>query len=127
MLLVGMGTQIVEVVRIRQLIDRHADRFLDRVFTPDEQAYCRDRVRTAEHFAARWAAKEATLRSLGTTWDRTIPWTDMAIDLTKAQEPQVGLAGVVAALARANGVTRFVAALAQTRAHATATILALRA
>jgi len=82
MVLVGMGTQIVEVVRIRHLMDRHAEVFLDRVFTTGEQAYCRDRVRTAEHYAAVWAAKEATLRSLGTSWNRSIAWTDLEIDCT---------------------------------------------
>jgi len=126
MVLVGMGTQIVEVVRIRHLMDRHAEVFLDRVFTPGEQAYCRDRVRTAEHYAAVWAAKEATLRSLGTSWNRSIAWTDLEIDCTNPPAPRVVLHGGIAARARVQGAARFVVALAHTRAHATATVLALQ-
>jgi len=121
-----MGTQIVEVVRIRQLIDRHAEVFLDRVFTQAEQTQCRERLRTAEHFAAVWAAKEAGLRSLGTMWNRTMAWTDVELDCSQRSEPRIVLHGAPAALARSKGATRFVVALAHTRVHATATVLALR-
>lgn len=125
-MLVGMGTRIVEVVRVRQLIDRHAEVFLDRVFTPREQEFCRERVRTPEHFAALWAAKEATLRSLGTTWNRTLAWTDLEIDCTTPHEQRVILHGAVAALARIKGAARFIVASDHCRAQATATVLALR-
>ena len=76
---IGLGTQIVECLRVRKLIDAHAETFLKSVYTDAELAYCRDRSHSTEFYAAFWAAKEAVFRSLGTKWKRGIPWQDVEI------------------------------------------------
>ena len=117
--IVGLGTQVVECARLRQLLDRHADAFLDRVFTPAERIYCGARVQSAEHYAAIWAAKQATLRALGLAWDRGTAWT--AIEVQWGHPPSVTVPPALAP-----GVRRWHVALAHCRSHATATVIALR-
>ena len=123
--IVGVGSQILEVARVRHLLDRHADAFLARVFTAAEQAHCGGRVHAAEHYAAVWAAKEATLRSLGLAWHRGLPWTDIAVEFG-AGRPTLTLAGAVAASAAESRVTAWHLTLAHCRSHATATVIATR-
>jgi holo-[acyl-carrier protein] synthase len=117
--IVGLGTQVVECGRLRQLLDRHADAFLERVFTPAERLYCGARVQSAEHYAATWAAKQATLRALGLAWDRGTDWT--AIEVRWGNPPTVTVARGLAA-----GVAGWHVALAHCRSHATATVIAMR-
>ena len=123
--IVGVGSQILEVVRVRQLLERHADAFLARVFTAAEQAHCGGRVHAAEHFAAVWAAKEAALRSLGLHWHRAFPWTDLAVEFEGAR-PTLGVTGVVGQAAAELQVTSWHLTLAHCRSHATATVIATR-
>jgi holo-[acyl-carrier protein] synthase len=124
----GLGTQILECLRVRQLLERHAEVFLGRVFTPAEQAFCGQRVRSVEYYTASWAAKEAVLRSLGITWHRGIPWTD--IELTFGSDspmsPRVEVSGIVADVAHAKQVTSWLISMAHCRAYGTATAIALR-
>src|SRR6266566_3118953 len=78
--IVGIGTDIVECLRIGRMIEQHGEVFLTRVYTEREIRFCQARRRATEHFAARWAAKEAILRALGTPWRRGIEWTDIEIE-----------------------------------------------
>jgi phosphopantetheine--protein transferase-like protein len=64
----GIGTDITECLRIAQMIERHGELFVGRVYTPAEIEYCRSRKQATQHFAGRWAAKEAILKALGTGW-----------------------------------------------------------
>jgi holo-[acyl-carrier protein] synthase len=121
--IVGLGTQVVECVRVRKLIDRHGEAFLTRVFTPREIAFCRDRSHSTGHYAAVWAAKEAVLRSLGTTWRKGLDWTDIEI---AADGPTATLSGPTRELADGHGVTAVLVTTAHTRAFATATAIACR-
>ena len=123
--IVGVGSQILEVARVRHLLDRHADAFLARVFTAAEQAHCGGRVHAAEHFAAVWAAKEATLMSLGLSWHRAIPWTDIRVHFDDAR-PRLEVAGGVRDAAAAQRVSAWHLTLAHCRSHATATVIATR-
>ena len=123
--IVGVGSQILEVSRVRQLLERHADAFLARVFTAGEQTHCGGRVHAAEHFAAVWAAKEATLRSLGLNWHRAFPWTEIAVEF-EGTRPTLRVTGVVEQAATASHVTAWHLTLAHCRSHATATVLATR-
>src|SRR5688572_10702029 len=91
--IVGIGTDIVECVRIAQMIEKHGELFLERVFTPREMRYCQARKHATEHFAGRWAAKEAILKCLGTGWRKGICWTDMEIRNDAQGAPHVYLAG----------------------------------
>ncbi|MCE2726331.1 MAG: holo-ACP synthase [Planctomycetaceae bacterium] len=68
MKVLGVGTDITECLRIAQMIERHGELFVGRVYTPLEIEYCRSRRMATQHFAGRWAAKEAVLKALGTGW-----------------------------------------------------------
>ncbi len=67
-MIVGLGTDIVEIVRIGAMIDRHGEAFLNRIYTQEEIRYCQKRKHCNEAFAGRWAAKEAVMKALGTGW-----------------------------------------------------------
>lgn len=126
MQIAGIGTQVVECVRVRQLIDKHADAFLAQVYTPREQVFCRDRAHSTEHYAAVWAAKEAVFRSLGTTWRKGVLWTDVEVMCDNPVEPCVVVVGATRQLLDARGVRNILLTMAHTRAFATATAVALR-
>ena len=75
----GLGTDIIELDRIRKAIDRHGQSFLDRIFTPKEQKYCNTFNDPIPHLAARFAAKEAVVKALGTGLRNGLSWTDIEI------------------------------------------------
>ena len=79
-MIVGMGIDIVEVSRIRALLERHGERFEQRVFTPGEIRYCRAKADAAQHFSARFAAKEAAVKALGSGFGQGIRYTDIQIE-----------------------------------------------
>ena len=79
MAILGIGTDIVECPRIADMIERHQDIFITRVFTAAEIEYCSGRKAATQHYAGRWAAKEAVLKALGTGWRRGISWRDIEI------------------------------------------------
>ncbi len=104
----------------------HPERFRDRVFTPDEIAYCEaSRKRAAEHFAARFAAKEAVLKALGTGWRDGIAWTDIEIRRDPAGIPSIRLSGEAAAIAAEHGIRAWLVSLTHTTTLAQASVLAL--
>lgn len=76
---VGIGNDIIEVKRIALSIQRHGQRFLDKIFTPDEQDYCFKYKESERHFAGRFAAKEAIVKSIGTGFREGIHWLDIEI------------------------------------------------
>jgi len=81
-MIVGLGTDIIQVERMRAAIERRGERILNRLFTPTERAYCESRPRPVEHYAARFAAKEAAMKALGTGWRTGIGATAFSISLT---------------------------------------------
>lgn len=116
----------MEVERIARMLADHPERFRDRVFTPGEIAYCESsRKRAAEHFAARFAAKEAVLKALGTGWRDGIAWTDIEIRRDPVGVPSVHLTGEAAAVASAGGITRWLISLSHTASLAQASVLGL--
>lgn len=122
----GLGTQIVDCLRVRRLMDKHADLFLEQVYTTREMVFCRDRKLSTEHYAAIWAAKEAVFRSLGTTWRKGMNWKDIELVCTAPMEPVVIIIGPTHQLQIARAVTEFRVAMAHSRLYATATAIALR-
>src|SRR3954454_19058570 len=102
--IVGIGSEIVECLRIGRMIERHGELFLLRVFTQKEIHRCQGRRRATEHFAAHWAAKEATLRALGTGWRRSLSWGDIEIRTEGGDPPRVHLSGSVRDVAGKLGV-----------------------
>lgn len=123
--IVGIGTDIVECLRIAQLIERHGERFLQRVFTADEIQYCSSRKLATQHFAGRWAAKGAVLKALGTAWTRDIAWRDIEVQAEPAGRPQIVLRGEVSELADRVGAEQLLISIGHCRTHATAYAMAL--
>ena len=121
----GIGTDIVECVRIAQMIEKHGELFLERVFTPREMRYCQARKHATEHFAGRWAAKGAILKCLGTGWRKGICWTDMEIRNDPQGAPHVYLAGAAKEQAQKLAVTDIWLTISHCRAYATAYALAV--
>ena len=99
----GVGTDLVHVPRLEQALARHPD-FARRVYTPGEIAYCEQHREPAPRYAARFAAKEAVLKALGTGLARGMRWQDVEIVAGPAREPRVVLHGAVAETARRQGV-----------------------
>ena len=98
MAIIGHGIDAAEVARIGAMIDRHGDRFLDRCFTPDERAYADASKRRTEHYAARFAAKEAILKCSGTGWSRGVAWTDAEVVREASGRPAVAPSSSAAAI-----------------------------
>lgn len=122
---VGIGTDIVECLRIAQMIERHGEEFLTRVYTPQEIDYCRRRKAATQHYAGRWAAKEAVLKTLGTGWAKGIAWTDIEVCNQLSGQPKITLAGGAAEIARQLGITQVLISISHCRSHATAFAMAV--
>ena len=121
---IGHGIDLVETARVRQLLEAHGQRFLDRCFTPAEQAYCaRSAKRQIEHLAGRFAAKEAVLKVLGTGWRGGIAWTDIDVTRTAHGAPGIELTGECARLAAGLGITRWHLSISHVETHATASAI----
>src|SRR6267154_6108633 len=122
--IVGIGTQIVDCTKVRKLIDQHGEIFLAQVYTESEMRFCNGRTHVTEHYTAIWAAKEAVLRSLGTTWHRGICWTDIEVKCEKGQAPSVTVGGAVEEMMATKSAGRFLLSMAHSRTFATATSIA---
>src|SRR3954465_6704105 len=102
--ILGIGTDIIECPRIGKMIEQHGELFLRRVYTEREVRYCQSRKHAIEHFAGRWAAKEAILKALGTGWRRGISWTDIEVRAAESGQPQVMVCGAAKEAAVERGV-----------------------
>ena len=122
-MLVGTGTDLVEIARVRASIARFGDRFLARVFTPGEIAYCNRKKNAAESYAARFAAKEAGAKALGTGISRGVHWRELEVRRSAGQRPELHLSGRAADLAKAMGVVNISLSLTHTRDLAMAVVL----
>src|SRR6476469_9982606 len=124
--IVGIGTDIVECLRIGRMIEEHGELFLTRVYTAREIRYCQARKMATEHFAGRWAAKEAILKCLGPGWKRGISWTDLEVRNDLSGQPRVHVCGAARDHARQLGISEILLTLSHCRAYATATAIAVR-
>jgi len=121
----GIGSGITECLRIARMIERHGDLFINRVYTPAEIRYCRNRKQATQFFAGRWAAKEAVLKALGTSWRQGISWRDIEIRTDPGGKPVVGVRGGIKDIVERLGVAKFLVSISHCRTHATAYALAL--
>jgi holo-[acyl-carrier protein] synthase len=122
-MIVGIGIDIIEVARIREVLMR-TPRFRERVFTATERAYCDSRgAVAAQHYAARFAAKEATLKALQTGWRGGISWQDVEINLRESGAPDLVLHGRVLELLKKSGATAAHLSLSHTTEHAIAEVV----
>lgn len=118
--IIGIGTDIIECLRIAQMIERHGELFIARVYTPLEIQYCQSRKLATQHFAARWAGKEAVLKALGTGWRKGISWRDIEIRNDPGGRPSVEIRGGAADVVEQLGIIEMHISLSHCRSHATA-------
>jgi holo-[acyl-carrier protein] synthase len=125
--IIGIGTDIVECLRIARMIEEHGEAFLSRVYTDWEIRHCRAQKYSTEYFAGRWAAKEAIVKSLGTGWRRGLSWTDIEVRNEPNGRPQVHVCGAAKEDALHLRVTDILLSISHCRAYAIAYALAWRA
>jgi holo-[acyl-carrier protein] synthase len=123
--IIGIGTDITECLRIAKMIERHGELFIGRVYTPEEIRYCRNRKQATQHFAGRWAAKEAVLKALGTGWRRGISWRDIEIRTEPGGRPVVAVRGGVRDVVQRLGVAKLLVSISHCRSYATAYAIAI--
>jgi len=104
-MIVGTGVDLVETPRIEEALARHGQRFARRLYTKDEIAYCEKFKNKAERYAARFAAKEATFKALGTGWRNGVRWVDVEVGHLASGKPELKLTGRALELAQAMRVT----------------------
>lgn len=123
-MVVGLGTDLIEIARIERSIARFGAQFLDRVYTSVEIAFCRaKRHNAAESFAARFAAKEAAAKALGTGISRGIAWREIEVRRLPGQAPELFFTGRAAERARVLGVIRSALSLTHSREVAMAVVV----
>ena len=122
-MIVGLGVDIAEVGRIQASIERHGERFLRRVFTSAEIAYCERHRNKYERYAGRFAAKEAAMKALGTGWRRGVRWVDLEVVRQKSGRPTLELRGAAKEIARDLGVKHIALSIIHTAAQAFAQVI----
>ena len=122
-MLIGTGVDLIEVARIAHSIERYGERFLRSVYTDHEIAYCRGRRVSAESFAARFAAKEAGAKALGTGISRGVTWNEFQVARNPGGRPILELRGRAALLATELGVRAISLSLTHTSGLAMATVV----
>ena len=122
-MIVGMGTDLAEVDRIRASIERYGTRFIERVFTPLEIAYVERKANRFERYAARFAAKEAGMKAIGTGWRRGVRWHDFEVANLPSGRPTLALHGVASQIAEKLAVRNIALTLTHTAAHAMAVVI----
>ena len=123
-MVLGLGTDLIETRRIQDSLDRYGERFLTRVFTSGEIAYCTRKKNAAESFAARFAAKEAGAKALGTGISRGVTWKELEVRREPTGRPTLHLSGRAAELAESMGVRRLQLSLTHSRELAMAVVVA---
>lgn len=125
-MIVGLGTDIVEIVRIGRMIERHGEQFINRVYTAEEVKHCQRRKHSYEHFAGRWAAKEAVMKALGTGFIRGVGFRDIEVLPRKSGQPVVELHGGAREVAERQEIDDILITISHCRTYATATAIGLR-
>ena len=123
--IVAHGIDLVDCPRIEAMIERHGERFIQRVFTAAEQAYAAANKNEIEKLAGRFAAKEAVLKLMGTGWRGKIAWTDVEIINNSSGQPEVALDGEVEKIARKLGIKHISVSITHTANFAIASAVAL--
>lgn len=123
-MVIGIGTDLIEISRVARSIERFGDAFLGRIFTPQEIAFCRAKNKgAAESFAARFAAKEAGAKALGTGISRGVGWKEFEVERQPGHRPMMRLRGRAAELAEVLGVTGVSLSLTHSRDLAMAVVV----
>jgi holo-[acyl-carrier protein] synthase len=123
--IVAHGIDLVDCPRIEEMIKRHGERFVNRVFTANEQAYAEANKNSIEKLAGRFAAKEAILKLIGTGWRGKIAWTDIEVINNPTGQPEITLSGEVEKLADKLGIKHISVSITHTANFAIASAVAL--
>ncbi len=122
-MIVGTGVDLCEVPRIQAAIARHGRRFIERVYTPREIAYAESKVNRNERFAARFAAKEAGMKALGTGWKGGVRWQDFEVANLPSGRPTLKFHGKAAGYAEKLGVRNVALSITHTAQQAMALVV----
>lgn len=122
--ILGLGTDIVEISRIAEMLEKHGDHFLSRTFSQGENEYCASKKHSAQHYAGRWAAKEAVVKSFGTGFVRGIYWTEIEVINEVTGRPSILLSGETAEYASQIGITTLHLSISHGKEYAVATVIA---
>ena len=122
---IAHGIDLIECERIAHILRDHPDRFLDRILTPAERAYCQRMKNPVPHVAGRFAAKEAILKVLGTGWRGPISWTDIEVLNDQSGRPHVTLSGPTAEIATKLGITQILISITHTENYGAASAIGL--
>jgi holo-[acyl-carrier protein] synthase len=122
-MIVGLGIDVAEVKRIGAVIESQKERFLRRVYTQDEVAYCEQFRKRYERYAGRFAVKEAAMKALGTGWSRGVRWVDVEVVRHRGGRPMLALKGKAKIIADALGVKNIVVSITHTAEQAIAQVI----
>ena len=123
-MIIGIGSDLIDIRRVERVIERHGEQFLQRVYTEREIRFCQGRRRAIEQFAAHWAAKEAVMKALGVGLG-AIDWYDVEVVRNDEGAPALVITGRAAELAADRGVSRWLLTLTHTSTMAEAIAVAL--
>lgn len=122
-MIVGTGIDLAEVARIREAIERHGPRFIERIYTTREIAYVERKANRFERYAARFAAKEAGMKAIGTGWKRGVRWQDFEVMNLPGGKPTLLLHGMAGEVAATLGVKHVSLSLTHTAEHGMAFVI----
>ncbi len=122
-MIVGVGIDLEEVARIAESIEKFGQRFLDRMYTPAEIAFCSGKANSHERFAARFAAKEAAFKALQASWEAGVSWHDFEVIAQPGGAPRLVLTGASAKIAADKGVKSAHLSFSHTKTHVTAVVI----
>jgi len=122
-MIIGTGVDITETARIEDAVRKHGERFTRRVYTPAEIAYCERFKNPAERLAARFAAKEAAFKALGTGWREGVRWVDVEVTHAPSGRPELVLRGRAKEIARGLGVSRTVVSISHSGLYVVAQVI----
>ncbi|HTZ32181.1 MAG TPA: holo-ACP synthase [Methylomirabilota bacterium] len=123
MMIVGMGIDVSEVNRIREVFESQGERFVRRVYTKAEAAYCEQFKNKYERYAGRFAVKEAAMKALGTGWSRGVRWVDIEVVRQRGGRPTLQLHGEARKIADALGVKNIAISITHTSEQAFAQVI----
>lgn len=122
-MIVGSGIDLVEIGKLRAAMERRGDRLRNRIFTPGEIRYCDGRPNPFQHYAARFAAKEALFKAIGTGWSGGVGWRDAEVRNRTNGKPDLLLSGKALEVARRLGAARYQISLSHTDRYAVAQVI----
>jgi holo-[acyl-carrier protein] synthase len=122
-MIVGLGIDVAEVSRIQAVIEAQRERFLRRVYTLDEVAYCEQFKNKYERYAGRFAVKEAAMKALGTGWSNGVRWVDVEVVRHPSGRPSLALKGQAKKIADTMGVKNILVTISHTTEQAIAQVI----